>query len=268
MRRWFARREPLSGTSIRGAKDMVAGRRILIVEDDPEISDVLFKLLSGEGATPVRASSREEFETTWQSDQYDLVMLDLNLPDGDGLGILRQLRQRSNIPIIILTARIEEIDEVLALELGANDFITKPFRTRSLIARIQRALRPAVENDGPIEEDPMSRFEVQGWRFETEGRVLISPNGDRVPLTAGEYRLLRTLFEHRDQVVSRKDLSVAVFGRQVKEDNRSMDALVFRLRAKFASDGVSDSVIRTVVGAGYTFNFEPPDRFRSDKPSS
>ena len=236
---------------------MLSGRRVLIVDDDPEVRRVVAEMLSGEGASSVQASSRAEWEIAWREDKFDLVLLDLNLPDGDGLSILRQIRQHSDIAIIILTGRkIDEIDEVVGLELGANDYVIKPFRQRSLLARIKVALRRGGDSEIANKDDQMSRFEIQGWRFDIERRGLISPVGDRVPLTAGEYRLLRTLFERRDQIISRRELSAAVFGREVEADSRSIDTLVSRLRAKLGSAGVSHSIIRTVVGAGYSLNLD------------
>ena len=235
---------------------MLSGRHILIVEDEPAIRRAVAKLLSNEGANTVQVSSRAELEIAWRINEFDLVLLDLNLPDDDGLNILRRLRQNSDVPIIVLTGKCNEIDEVLGLELGANDYITKPFRPRSLLARIKGALRAPGDNDSANDENPMSRFEVRGWRFDIERRYLISPDGDRATLTTAEYRLLRALFERRSQVVSRKELSVAVFGRKHEEDSRNIDTIVSRLRLKFGSDEASKSIIQTVIGDGYILDLD------------
>ena len=235
---------------------MLSGRHILIVEDEPAIRRAVAKLLSNEGANTVQVGSRAELEIAWRINEFDLVLLDLNLPDDDGLNILRRLRQNSDVPIIVLTGKCNEIDEVLGLELGANDYIAKPFRPRSLLARIKGALRAPGDNDSANDENPMSRFVVRGWHFDIERRYLISPDGDRAPLTTAEYRLLRALFERRSQVVSRKELSVAVFGRKHEEDSRNIDTIVSRLRVKFGSDEASKSIIQTVVGAGYIFDLD------------
>ncbi len=243
---------------------MLSGRRVLIVEDDPASREMVVKLLSGEGADVVQASSRGEWEVVWQDEKFDLVLLDLNLPDGDGLSILRQIREDSDVAVIILTGKGEEISEVLGLELGADDYVMKPFRQHSLLARIKNALRQAGDTGITDEDDQMSRFKVQGWRFDTEQRDLIAPDGSRIPLTAAEYRLLRTLFEQPNRVISRSELSAAVFGRGVEDDKRSIDTLVSRLRAKFGSDELSKSIIRTVVGAGYSFNSELANRSPTD----
>lgn len=244
---------------------MLSGRHVLIVEDDPAICQIVIKLLSGEGANVVQASSLGEWKIAWRDEKYDLVLLDLSLPDGDGLSILRQIREISGVPVIILTGKDEEISEVVGLELGADDYVMKPFRQHSLLARIKNALRRAGDIDIADEDDQMSRFEVRGWRFDAEQRDLISPEGNRIPLTAAEYRLLRTLFERPDEVISRSELSAAVFGRSVEDDKRSIDTLVSRLRAKFGSDELSKSIIRTVVGAGYAFNSELGIRSPADK---
>lgn len=235
---------------------MLSGRNFLIVEDDLQVRHALASLVSAEGGSSVEIGSLAEFEIAWQKNNFDFVLLDLNLPDGDGLNILRRSRRDSDVPILILTGKSDEIDEVLGLELGATDYVIKPFRQRSLLARISRALRQTSDFDSTNDDNQISRFEIQGWRFDADRRGLISPDGTRVQLTTAEYRLLGALFEARDQVLSRKELSAIVFGREIDEDSRSIDTLVSRLRTKLDSVGTSETIIRTVVGVGYTFNME------------
>lgn len=229
---------------------MLSGRSILIVEDDPEVRRVIAQLLEGEGTHLVEATSGAEADAALRTKHFDLVLLDLKLPDDDGLNILRRLRQRSMVPVIVLTAQSDEVDQILGLELGADDYIIKPFFNRVLLARMKNAMRHWESTTGAENGLQAHSVNIAGWQFDTEQLDLISPEGDHVPLTGAEYRLLRTLLEHRDQVVSREELSLVVLGRKL-EDSRSIDALIARLRAKFRAGGTSTSIIRTVHGIGY-----------------
>ena len=222
----------------------------MIVEDDPAIRSVIAQLLKSEGMHLVEAASGAEADAALRTERFDMVLLDLKLPDDDGLNILRRLRQRSMVPVIVLTAQSDEVDQILGLELGADDYIIKPFFNRVLLARMKNAMRRGESTTGSENEVQTERVSIAGWRFDSEQLDLISPEGDHVPLTGAEYRLLRTLLNHRDQVVSREELSMVVLGRKL-EDSRSIDALVGRLRAKFRAGGTSTSIIRTVHGVGY-----------------
>lgn len=222
----------------------------MIVEDDSEVRRVIAQLLKGEGTHLVEATSGAEADAALRTKRFDLVLLDLKLPDDDGLNILRRLRQRSMVPVIVLTAQSDEVDQVLGLELGADDYIIKPFLNRVLLARMKNAMRRWESTTGAENGLQAHSVNIAGWRFDAEQLELISPEGDHVPLTGAEYRLLRTLLEHRDQVVSREELSLVVLGRKL-EDSRSIDALIARLRAKFRAGGTSTSIIRTVHGVGY-----------------
>ena len=229
---------------------MLTGRNILIVEDDPEIRSVVARLLEGEGAHLVEAADCSEAVAALRNEHFDLILLDLKLPDDDGLNFLRRLRQRSMVPVVVLTGKSDEVDQILGLELGADDYVIKPFLNRVLLARMKNAIRrcePATVSNNVNQTQSVN---IAGWRFDAEQLDLISPEGDHVPLTGAEYRLLRTLLEHRDQVVSREELSLVVLGRKL-EDSRSIDALIARLRARFRAGGASTSIIRTVHGVGY-----------------
>lgn len=233
-----------------GKNGVLSGRNILIVEDDPAVRSIIAQLLEGEGMHFVEAANGAEAVAALGTKRFDLVLLDLKLPDDDGLNILRRLRQWSMVPVIILTAQSDEVDQILGLELGADDYIIKPFFNRVLLARMKNAMRRWESTTGVEKENQAHCVNIAGWRFDAEQLDLISPEGDHVPLTGAEYRLLRTLLEHRDQVVSREELSLVVLGRKL-EDSRSIDALIARLRAKFRAGGTSASIIRTVHGVGY-----------------
>jgi DNA-binding response OmpR family regulator len=229
---------------------VLTGRNILIVEDDPEVRSIIARLLEGEGTHFVEATGGAEAVAALRTKRFDLVLLDLKLPDDDGLDILRRLRQRSMVPVIVLTAQSDEVSQVLCLELGADDYIIKPFFNSVLLARMKNAMRRWEPTSGAENGNQTQWVNIAGWRLDGEQLDLISPAGDHVSLTGAEYRLLRTLLEHRDQVVSREELSVVVLGRKL-EDSRSIDSLIARLRARFKAGGASTSIIRTVHGVGY-----------------
>ena len=233
-----------------GEDGLLSSRHILIVEDEAEIRSIVARMLEGEGTHLVEASNGAEADAALQTQRFDLVLLDLKLPDVDGLDILRRLRQRSMVPVIVLTGQSEEVDQILGLELGADDYVIKPFSKRVLLARMKNAMRRSEPKIAVGDKDQTYYVDAAGWRFDLAQPELISPNDDHVPLTGAECRLLRTLLDHRDQLVSREELSLEVLGRKLK-DSRSIDALIARLRAKFRAVGVSTSIIHTVHGVGY-----------------
>ncbi|MDX1482917.1 MAG: response regulator transcription factor [Alphaproteobacteria bacterium] len=237
---------------------MLAKRNILIVEDDLEVCRVVAALMEQEGARLTQVHRGAEAEVALGGEPFDLVLLDLNLPDQHGLDILRSIRQSSMMPVIVLTARSDDIDQVLGLELGADDYVTKPFSSRVLLARMNNVLRHWDSMNTTEKPDSVPDADIAGWGFDAADASLVSPSGDRVPLTGAEYRLLRTLLAHRNRAISRQELSLVVLGRKL-ENSRSVDALVARLRVKVNAAGKAASAIRTVHGVGYgLFTDEAP----------
>lgn len=227
---------------------------ILLVDDDGEIRRLVTKFLreSGFRVTPVRDG--REMRETLKSTSVDLIVLDLMLPGVSGLELCRELRAESAIPIVMLTARGDDLDRVLGLEFGADDYISKPFNTRELAARIRAVLRRTTAQ-GETRLDPSWRFAFDGWTLDTRRRELTNNHGVVVDLSTGEYDLLLSFVEAPQRVVSRDHLLDAARNRVSSVFDRSIDVQVSRLRRKLGGDGLPE-MIKTVRGLGYLFTPE------------
>ncbi len=221
-------------------------QKILVVDDEQSITDLLAYNLRRNGYQPIVAHDGHQALRLAQVEQPDLVILDLMLPGLDGLDVCRALQRESAVPIIMLTARDEEVDRVVGLELGADDYVTKPFSVRELMARVKAVLRritsgeitaAAVHRIGLLEMDTLSR----------EARL----EGALLPLTRLEFDLLETLARHAGQVLSREQLLDQVWGYDYYGDARAVDSAVKRLRAKLRESGGDPDVVSTVRGVGY-----------------
>jgi len=226
---------------------------ILVVEDDGEMRNLVARLLR---EAAFRVSTARDGREMWAlldnpAGQPDLVLLDVMLPGSSGLDLLRRLRERSRVPVLMLTARREEMDRVLGLELGADDYVAKPFAPRELIARVRALLRRAAPADA--RPDPRSRrLAFAGWVLDTARRELTSPDGVSVDLSGAEYDLLIAFLDHPQRVLTREQL-LEVAKRRVGADpfDRTVDVHVSRLRRKIEPEDDSPSLIKTVRGAGY-----------------
>jgi two-component system OmpR family response regulator len=178
------------------------------------------------------------------------------LPGTDGITLARELRERSRVPIIMLTARANPYDCVLGLEMGADDYMGKPFEPRELVARIQTVLRRTRGESAPAPQEPDGVVRFDGWTLHSIERHLVSPQGVVVPLSNAEFRLLCTFLRMPRRVFSRDQLMEQARGRAMDAFERSIDLLVSRLRSKLSDDPRSPSMIRTVRGAGYVFNVQ------------
>jgi two-component system OmpR family response regulator len=231
--------------------------QILIVDDDEGITALLREYLASFGFDAHVACDGLVMREQLAAHQIDLVVLDLMLPGEDGLALARDLRERSQIPIIMLTARSNPYDRVLGLESGADDYISKPFEPRELVARIQTVLRRAGGPHGGASGGSRSdviRFD--GWELHREDRCLTSPAGLVVALSNAEFRLLSTFLQMPRRLFSRDQLMEQARGRAMDSFERSIDLLVSRLRQKLADDSSEPSMIKTVRGAGYMFNVQ------------
>lgn len=229
--------------------------QILIVDDDEGITTLLCDYLASFGFETHAASDGVSMHRQLNSRHIDLIVLDLMLPGTDGLTLAREVRQRSRIPIIILTARSNPYDCVLGLEMGADDYMSKPFEPRELVARIQTVLRRMTarpEGSGTHANSDVIRFD--GWELDRNERCLTSPAGLVVALSNAEFRLLSTFLRTPRRVFSRDQLMEQARGRAMDSFERSIDLLVSRLRQKLADDPRDPSMIKTVRGAGYMFN--------------
>ncbi|SDI64972.1 two-component system, OmpR family, response regulator [Pseudomonas flavescens] len=223
----------------------------LIVDDDLDIRELLVDYLARYGISSRGVGEGKAMREALQADDYDIVVLDLMLPGEDGLALCRGLRRESNIPILMLTARCEPADRVIGLELGADDYMAKPFEPRELVARIQSILRRVrdVGDSGAAERAGPSRFD--GWQLDANLRQLQSPDGLLVPLSNAEFRLLLAFLQRPRRVLSREQLLDAARGRSIEAFDRSIDLLVSRLRQKLGDDPRAPRLIKTVRGAGY-----------------
>ncbi len=229
---------------------------ILVLDDDREIRELLGKFLEKQGLRVTLARDARELRKLWPLARYSLVVLDLMLPGESGLDVARWLRGQSNIPIVMLTAMGEETDRIVGLELGADDYMAKPFNPRELLARIRAVLRRAEGGQAQARnrEDASAHIRFAGWVLEPTRRRLVNPQGAEVPLTGGEYELLTTLLERPNRVLTRDMLMDLLHNRQPGPFDRAIDVAVSRLRRKLEDDGRNPSVIKTVRGGGYVLS--------------
>lgn len=224
---------------------------ILVVDDDPEIRHLLQAYLEKNG---LRVTTTGDGNGMWQvldSARVDLIVLDLMLPGVDGLELCRTLRARSKIPVIMLTARGDEMDRILGLEMGADDYLPKPFSARELLARIKGVLRRA--RDLPVDglEEMPTRLAFAGWVLDTRTRNLTSPDEVVIALSQAEYRLLHVLLTHPNRALSRDQLLDLTQGREAGPFDRSIDVLIGRLRRRLGDDAKEPLLIKTLRGQGY-----------------
>jgi two-component system OmpR family response regulator len=233
---------------------MQGGPHILIVDDHREIRDLVSRALTKEGFRVSTAADGRAMQKVMTDGHIDLILLDLMLPGEDGLSLCRTLRAKSNIPIIMLTAKGEEVDRVIGLEMGADDYLSKPFGSRELIARIKAVLRRSQEigSKGSSEQKPKS-YHFDRWGLDTGARALLSDDGVTVPLSTGEFDLLIALVERPQRVLNRDQLLDLARGRSASGLDRSIDTQVSRLRKKLELDPTDPKIIKTVWGGGYIF---------------
>ena len=225
--------------------------RILLVDDEQPIQTLLSFPLQRDGYDVVQASDGREALNRFAEQTFDLVVLDVMMPRMDGLEVCRRLRARSSVPIIMLTAKSEEIDKVLGLELGADDYITKPFSMREFRSRVKAALRRAGMGR-PDEEDSAQPSEVRGLRIDTTKRAVMR-DGETVPTTFVEFEILTALARSPGRVFTRDMLLARVWGDSAYRDPRTIDVHIRHLREKIERDAKEPDYIFTVRGVGYRF---------------
>jgi len=227
---------------------------ILIVDDDNDIRTLLASFLETQGFSVTKARDGIEMQHCLDERAHDLAILDLMLPGQDGLDLCRQLRQRSGMPVIMLTARTEETDRIVGLEIGADDYVTKPFNPRELLARIRAVLRRSGgAMAAPGGSPPGHTYRFEGWTLSLERRELTNPAGVMVDLSTGEFDLLLAFLEAPNRVLTREHLLDAARNQPDAVFDRAIDVQVSRLRKKIEPGELSPPMIRTVRGAGYLF---------------
>ncbi len=230
--------------------------QLLVVDDDAGLRELLSDYLGREGYRVTAVANAAEMDQWLAQDSPDLVILDLMLPGEDGLSIARRLRAGGDLPIIILSARGDEVDRIVGLEVGADDYLAKPFNPRELLARIRAVLRrqgPAAELKAAAEEAvPAARPGFGPYELDLEAQRLLR-DGTEVALTTGEFNLLRIFVERPNRVLERDRLLDLLKGYEYSPFDRSIDVRVARLRAKIEDDSKAPKYIRTVWGQGYLF---------------
>ncbi|HET7222165.1 MAG TPA: response regulator [Rhodanobacteraceae bacterium] len=226
---------------------------LLVVDDDTGVLDLLRRYFTGQGFEVSAAANGAEMRDALARTTVDLVLLDLGLPGEDGFELTRQLRKSWNGALIIITGRGESVDRVVGLELGADDYVTKPFDLRELLARVRSVLRRAPSAT-PDDAANQVAFQFGNFLLILQSRTLRTTGGETIALTTGEYELLRVLVEHPNRVLSRDDLMEHIHGRNAGPFDRAIDVQIGRLRRKVESDPANPELIKSVRGAGYLFS--------------
>ena len=224
---------------------------LLLVDDEATLREPLAAYLARQGFAVREADSAAAARAALVSQTPDLVLLDVMMPGEDGLSLCRHLAETKAIPTILLTARGEPTDRIVGLEIGADDYIVKPFEPRELVARIRSVLRRASRASVPPEDDAL--YEFEGWRLDPLKRRLTDPEGATVPISTAEFRLLVAFLDRPRQVIDRDRLLDLVQGREAHLFDRAVDNQVSRLRRKIEADSRNPHFIQTVRGGGYRF---------------
>jgi two-component system, OmpR family, response regulator len=225
---------------------------ILIVDDDREIRTLLAEYLDGNGYRTTAVADGPGMWLALERGTYDLLVLDLTLPGDDGLVLCRTLRARSTLPVIMLTARGAALDRIVGLEMGADDYLAKPFEPRELLARIRSVLRRTAGS--PQADLPPRMLRFGAWSLDLIARHLVDENGIIVTLSGAEYRLLTVFIERPNRILNRDQLLDLTHGREADSFDRSIDLQVSRLRARLRDDARSPQLIKTVRSEGYIFS--------------
>jgi two-component system OmpR family response regulator len=226
---------------------------ILIVDDDAEIRSLLREYLQKQGYRVTAVADGRGLRAAVDTSRPDLIILDLMLPGEDGLTLCRELRSRSEVPIIMLTARGDETDRIVGLELGADDYVAKPFSPRELLARVKSVLRRARSLPDNLKSSETGRFRFAGWTLDAATRNLTSPGGVVVALSGTDFRLLRIFLDHANRVLTRDQLIDLMLSRDAGPYDRAIDVQVSRLRQRLGEDAKEPAIIKTVRGQGYVF---------------
>lgn len=224
---------------------------ILVVEDEEVTRLNLVSLFQGEGYDVIEAINGEEMHKKLEENQVNLIVMDINLPGKNGLILARELRQKENIGLIFLTGRDSEVDRILGLEIGADDYLTKPFNPRELTIRARNLLSRTSAQ--PVIEEHKSVLKFNGWTLDENSRNLTSPSGLARRLPKGEYRALRLMLDTPGKIFTREQLIRHMTGRDLRPNDRTVDVTIRRIRKHFESDIDSPELISTIHGEGYRF---------------
>ena len=232
---------------------MTGAAHIVVVDDDLDVRETVAEYLRRSGYAVSEAENGEELREIMAARPIDLALLDVTMPGEDGISLARHVRGQGRAGIIMLSARVEEVDKIVGLEVGADDYVTKPFSPRELLARIKAVLRRAVA-DGEDTATMGTEVQMGKCRLNLERRQLYSQDGSDVPITAMEFDLLAAFAAHPNRVLTRDQLLDLAHGKEMEPFDRSIDTRITRLRRKIEVDPGKPNCIRTIRGAGYVFN--------------
>jgi DNA-binding response OmpR family regulator len=237
------------------ASPTTAPAHLLVVDDDGEITQILSRYFGSQGFRVSTAGDGIRMRQVLDNEPVDIVMMDIGLPGEDGFSLTRNLREHWHGPVIIVSGRGESVDRVVGLELGADDYVTKPFDLRELLARVRSVLRrtaPPARADRKADAPRCLSFD--GCVLDPQAHTLSGPQGEPIPLTSGEFALLRVFVEHANQVLTRDQLMTHIHGRDAGPFDRSIDVQIGRLRRKIEHDPAHPQRIKSIRGTGYLFS--------------
>ncbi len=226
---------------------------IAVVEDDNEIRALVVGLLAREGFETAGCRTAAEFDRLIERRRIDLAILDVMLPGEDGLSLCGRLRARGDVPVLMVTAKGDDIDRIVGLEIGADDYLAKPFNPRELVARVRAILRRTRVQNRVAAPAPTERYIFMGWTLDAGSRALSNPDGLDIELTGGEFDLLLSFVTHAQRVLNRDQLLDWTRGRSAGPFDRAIDVQLSRLRRKLAEHPSGANLIKTVRGGGYLF---------------
>ncbi|WMN55949.1 two-component system response regulator ArcA [Vibrio fluvialis] len=228
--------------------------QILIVEDEQVTRNTLKSIFEAEGYAVFEASNGEEMHHVLSDNPINLVIMDINLPGKNGLLLARELREQADVALMFLTGRDNEVDKILGLEIGADDYITKPFNPRELTIRARNLLSRSMNASTTHEEKrSVEKYEFNGWVLDINSRSLVSPDGDSYKLPRSEFRALLHFCENPGKIQTRADLLKKMTGRELKPHDRTVDVTIRRIRKHFESVSGTPKIIATIHGEGYRF---------------
>lgn len=236
------------------AAPQIRSEHILVVDDDPRIRQMLVRYFEHEGYRVSAVADGPAMREAVQRSPIDIILLDLVLPGGeDGLMLAREIRSRSDVPIIMLTGRDDVVDRIVGLEIGADDYIAKPFHLREVLARLRTVLRRRQRPTEPTTNETAEILQFDGWRLDPGRRQLRTAEGLEIVLTTGEFDILMVLAKHPGRVLSRDMLMDLTRGRRYETFDRTIDAQIARLRKKIEQNPKIPALIKSVRGVGYVF---------------
>jgi len=228
--------------------------QILIVEDELVTRNALKNIFQAEGYQVLEATDGDEMHDALSQNDIDLVIMDINLPGKNGLLLARELREKGEMALMFLTGRDNEVDKILGLEIGADDYITKPFNPRELTIRARNLLSRTMRTEGDVgEKSPVECYRFNGWTLDINSRSLINPAGEAYRLPRSEFRALLHFCEHPGQIQTRAELLLKMTGRELKPHDRTVDVTIRRIRKHFESVPDTPEIIATIHGEGYRF---------------